>query len=260
MNCPLGGSVSPTRFPPQHSNSREGTRTPQPWVVPIALPTSTRRHVSALPSMVSVPIYGLGADTAKTCRWPNNAGSSSSAGIRWCQTWRLSKQAPSQATRTRTRPWRLDAPSPDRAESVHLVMDDDFRPARRHFHQAQLAFVDARKTDIRSLRSAVDSMAVGVERMHDIARRRTRFRGLRHAFFFAELAGDVVPGGGTVAKAGKAAISVGGYTTSGRLGNADEGLAGAILVDARGTLISRRGASVATSDRLRGKDRPRMGR
>lgn len=125
-------------------------------------------------------------------------------------------------------------------EAVDLVQQEDWRSARRAYHAGLLEFGAGGKTDFDSVRGAVESMASQVSELRKIAGRRERWRRLRRAFFFMQVASEVPTWPVAPWKAAGTFASIGQFTASEKLGNqSDPALgraAGALLVEAQDKL------------------------
>ncbi len=121
-------------------------------------------------------------------------------------------------------------------EAVDAVQDADYRQARADFHKAQQRFVNGGKTDFESVNTAVNAVAEHLEALQSIVRRRRIWNGIRRAFFFTQIAADVLTAPINPVAVGKAAIALGKFTVHERLGNpADPHTirpGGALLLDA----------------------------
>jgi hypothetical protein len=122
-------------------------------------------------------------------------------------------------------------------EAVDLVQDEDYRLARRALHASTLQFIDGGRTDIDSIQTAVEAMDSAVATLHRLARRRRIGNVVRRALFFTQVATDIAAAPVNPLAAGRAAISIGQFTTTEWLGNpADQSQArpaGALLYDAQ---------------------------
>jgi hypothetical protein len=122
-------------------------------------------------------------------------------------------------------------------EAVDLVQQQDYRMARAAFHAAMLSFADAGRTDFDSVRTAVEAMETQLATLDQLARRRRVWNALRRAFFFAQVATDLAAAPINPVAAGRAAISIGQFTTTELLANPADpnqpGPAGALLHDAQ---------------------------
>ncbi len=122
-------------------------------------------------------------------------------------------------------------------EAVDLVHEADYRQARADFHTAQQRFIKDGKTDLESTTTAVNAMAEHLDALHRLARQRRIWNALRHAFFFTQIATDLVTAPINPLAAGKAAIALGKFTVNERLGNPADPYSvrpgGALLLDAQ---------------------------
>lgn len=122
-------------------------------------------------------------------------------------------------------------------EAVDLVQDEEWRTARSDFHVGMLRFVNDGRTDYDSIKSAVEAMAVEMEKLNKLARRRKIWNGLRRGFFFTQMLAQVASMPINPFAAGQVAATIGQFTASEILGNPADpnqtGPAGAILVDAQ---------------------------
>jgi hypothetical protein len=133
--------------------------------------------------------------------------------------------------------------SPDRDEfyllhkAVELVQQVDYRQARADFHTAQQRFINSGNTDLESVTAAVKAMSKHLDELERLARRQRFWNGLRRAFFFTQVATDLVAAPINPVAAGKAAIALGKFTVDERLKNPANphsvGPGGALLLDAR---------------------------
>lgn len=104
-------------------------------------------------------------------------------------------------------------------EAVDLVQEEDYRLARASFHEATLQFVDGGRTEFDSVRTAVEVMETHLGTLDRLTRRRRIWNVVRRAFFFTQVATDVVTASINPLAAVRAAISIGQFTTSEWLGN-----------------------------------------
>ena len=121
-------------------------------------------------------------------------------------------------------------------EAVDMVQEADYRQARAAFHQAQQRFIKDGKTDIASVTTAVEAMEAQLEKLQRLSKRRRIWKGFRHAFFFTQMAVDLLTATFNPVAASKAAISLGKFTVDEQLGNPAsptyDPLGGALLLDA----------------------------
>jgi hypothetical protein len=132
---------------------------------------------------------------------------------------------------------------PDRDEfyllrrAVDLVQEVDYRQARADFHSAQQRFINSGKTDLESVTAAVNAMAEHLDVLQRLARRQRIWNGIRRAFFFTQIATDLLTAPINPVSAGKAAIALGKFTVDERLRNpaAPHSVrpGGALLLDAQ---------------------------
>jgi hypothetical protein len=122
-------------------------------------------------------------------------------------------------------------------EAVDLVQDVDYRQARADFYSAQQQFIENGKTDLESVTAAVNAVADHLDALQRIARRRRLWNGLRRAFFFTQMATDLLTAPINPIAAGKAAIALGKFTVDERMGNPADPHSvrpgGALLLDAQ---------------------------
>lgn len=122
-------------------------------------------------------------------------------------------------------------------EAVDLVHDVDYRQARADFHTAQQRFIRGGKTDLESITTAVKAMAEHLDTLQRLARQRRVWNAVRRAFFFTQIATDLLTAPINPVSAGKAAIALGKFTVDERLGNPADPYSvrpgGALLLDAQ---------------------------
>lgn len=121
-------------------------------------------------------------------------------------------------------------------EAVDVVQDIDYRQARADFHAAQQQFINRGTTDVESVTAAVDAIAEQLETLEHMTRKRGIWSGIRRAFYFTQIAADILTAPFNPVSAGKAAIAIGKFTVDERLRNPAEPNnvrpGGALLLDA----------------------------
>ena len=104
-------------------------------------------------------------------------------------------------------------------EAVEVAAGNDFRPARRDFHTSMLEFVGGSYTDYDSIKTAVEIIEPQLARLNALTRKRRRWKRLDRTFFFSQIGLDVAIAPLNPLALAHAAVAIGRYTTSEKLGD-----------------------------------------